>query len=48
MTTHRTCPPARAADHPELWSWLRTLPAALRIAALAAAADLYLTAEVTR
>ncbi len=32
----------RAVDLPELWSWLRSLPAALRIAALATAAALYL------
>ncbi|MGW7431834.1 hypothetical protein ACWGIN_20085 [Streptomyces sp. NPDC054861] len=43
---HRQQPP-RAVDLPELFAWLRTLPAARRIAALATAAALYFP-EVTR
>lgn len=37
----------RALEVPELWSWLRSLPAAVRVRALFAAAELYLL-EVTR
>ncbi|MFI9203303.1 hypothetical protein [Streptomyces sp. NPDC053048] len=39
--------PPRAVDLPELWAWLASLPAALRITALATAAALYFP-EVTR